>query len=237
MKFGLYIRNAREKMGWTQPEAAEKIGIEQSYLSKLETGKSFPSEDIFSSLIDAYSIDVSDMSETLGSDELERLKEISAVRKVVLNKRSVQVSDFRRWLIMGLTFMMLGGACIGVSIVEINEQQYHYRSMGLLLKGESLDAYDIVLRASLLAPHQEAEKKAFFKRKSIMTDRIDEVTRISSSTRGSGYVETVEGGKRYFHLHTSREVQKYKEKRWFIVPGIMFLVGSFGCFLIGFRWK
>lgn len=50
MKFGVYLRSLREKAGWTQPEAAEKIEIEQSYLSKLETGKCFPSEDIFSKL-------------------------------------------------------------------------------------------------------------------------------------------------------------------------------------------
>ncbi|WP_435275773.1 helix-turn-helix domain-containing protein [Psychrobium sp. nBUS_13] len=235
MKFGLYIRNAREKMGWTQPEAAEKIGIEQSYLSKLETGKSFPSEEIFSSLIDTYRINVSDMSETLGSDELERLKEISAVRKIVLNKRSVQVSDFRRWLIMGLTFMMLGGACIGVSIVEINEQQYHYRSMGVLLKGESLDAFDIVKETLGYTTTEGIAEKKFLERQLMMTNRIAQIDIVLPTSRGAGYIEEVTDGKRYFKTFLDREVQHHN--RWFIVPGLMFLLGSFGCFLIGFRWK
>ena len=36
MKFGEYLKSQRDARGWTQPMAAEKIGIEQSYLSKLE---------------------------------------------------------------------------------------------------------------------------------------------------------------------------------------------------------
>lgn len=36
MKFGEYLKNQRTELGWTQPDAAAKAGIEQSYLSKLE---------------------------------------------------------------------------------------------------------------------------------------------------------------------------------------------------------
>jgi transcriptional regulator with XRE-family HTH domain len=54
MKFGDYLRQKREARGWTQPEAANKAGIEQSYLSKLETGKSYPSEDAYARLVAAY---------------------------------------------------------------------------------------------------------------------------------------------------------------------------------------
>ncbi len=47
MKFGEYLKSQRDARGWTQPMAAEKIGIEQSYLSKLETGKASPSDEMF----------------------------------------------------------------------------------------------------------------------------------------------------------------------------------------------
>ncbi len=56
MKFGLFIRNCRDKLEWTQPEAALKIQIEQSYLSKLETGKSYPSEEVFDKPVEVYQI-------------------------------------------------------------------------------------------------------------------------------------------------------------------------------------
>ena len=53
MKFGDYLRQARETRQWTQPEAAARAGIEQSYLSTLETGKSYPSEEVFGRLVEA----------------------------------------------------------------------------------------------------------------------------------------------------------------------------------------
>ena len=57
MKFGEYLKNRRTELGWTQPDAASKAGIEQSYLSKLETGKSFPSEDVYQRLVGAFGLD------------------------------------------------------------------------------------------------------------------------------------------------------------------------------------
>ena len=76
MQFGDYLRQTREEKGWTQPDAAAKIGIEQSYLSKLETGKSYPSEDVFARLIEAYEINIAHLSETVASSELSKLREI-----------------------------------------------------------------------------------------------------------------------------------------------------------------
>jgi transcriptional regulator with XRE-family HTH domain len=58
MNFGAYLKSQRDARGWTQPMAAEKIGIEQSYLSKLETGKATPSEEMFERLVNAYDIDL-----------------------------------------------------------------------------------------------------------------------------------------------------------------------------------
>lgn len=235
MKFGVYIRSLREKLGWTQPEAAEKIEIEQSYLSKLETGKCFPSEDIFSRLSYVYRIDAQKMSEIIDSNELEKLKEVSEVRKVVLNNQNVQVRSLRRWLVLGLVSLMLGGAFIGASLVEINERQYYYRSMGVLLKGESLDAFDIVKETLGYTTTEGIAEKKFLERQLMMTNRIAQIDIVLPTSRGAGYIEEVTDGKRYFKTFLDHEVQHHN--RWFIVPGLMFLLGSFGCFLIGFRWK
>ncbi len=40
MRFGEKLKELRNEKEWTQPEMAEAIGIEQSYWSKLENGKS-----------------------------------------------------------------------------------------------------------------------------------------------------------------------------------------------------
>ncbi|MBM7071474.1 helix-turn-helix transcriptional regulator [Shewanella sp. 202IG2-18] len=43
MTFGQIIKSFRTEKGLSQPEFAEQVGIEQSYLSKLENDKSLPS--------------------------------------------------------------------------------------------------------------------------------------------------------------------------------------------------
>jgi len=43
MNFGERIKQLRTERNMTQPQLAEAIGIEQSYLSKLENDKSVPS--------------------------------------------------------------------------------------------------------------------------------------------------------------------------------------------------
>ena len=93
MKFGDYIRQCRERLKWTQPEAATKIEIEQSYLSKLETGKSYPSEEIFNKLADVYQINLNELYEKIPSDELNNLKDIKLVREAILNRNRANYNE------------------------------------------------------------------------------------------------------------------------------------------------
>jgi transcriptional regulator with XRE-family HTH domain len=39
VRFGQRLRLLRQKRGWTQVEMAEKLGIDRSYVSDMETGK------------------------------------------------------------------------------------------------------------------------------------------------------------------------------------------------------
>lgn len=234
MKFGVYIRSLREKLGWTQPEAAEKIEIEQSYLSKLETGKCFPSEDIFSRLSSVYRIDAHKMIEIIDSNELEKLKEVNDVRKIVVENRRYHTMGLRRWLITGLVFLMLSGACISASTLSGSEQQFHYRSWGVLQEGEGLDAFDIINRSSERLKKREPD---LFKQQQKMINRIDQLDIILSTQRGEQYIEEVDGGKRVFKIDSGPVVEVYKGLKWLIVPGMMFFAGSFGCFFISYRWR
>lgn len=52
------LKHWRQVRGMTQPELAEKAEIEQSYLSKLENGRSQASEGVRERLADALEIDV-----------------------------------------------------------------------------------------------------------------------------------------------------------------------------------
>jgi len=113
MKFGDYIRQKREANGWTQPEAAAKIDIEQSYLSKLETGKSYPSEDIFNRLLQAYDIDTGDLSRSIFSAELDKLREIKEVRSVVLERQTNEIKFTRGWMIASRVRCVSSCECVG----------------------------------------------------------------------------------------------------------------------------
>ena len=65
MNFGDRIRQLRIDKNLTQPELAAAMGIEQSYLSKLENGKSLPSNDMLQRILDVFGTDVGDLVDDL----------------------------------------------------------------------------------------------------------------------------------------------------------------------------
>lgn len=52
------LRHLRHKLGWTQGHAAQQIGIQQSYLSKLENGQALPSFEVLTAISKAYGCDL-----------------------------------------------------------------------------------------------------------------------------------------------------------------------------------
>jgi transcriptional regulator with XRE-family HTH domain len=69
MPFHENLRTLRLARGLTQPSLAEKAGIEQSYLSKLENGRSKPSEEVLGRI--AQALDVKPEALTQNGDEAE----------------------------------------------------------------------------------------------------------------------------------------------------------------------
>lgn len=68
MSFPENLRTLRLTRDLTQPALAEKVGIEQSYLSKLENGRSKPSEDVLVRLAQALEVKAEALH---NSDEIE----------------------------------------------------------------------------------------------------------------------------------------------------------------------
>jgi transcriptional regulator with XRE-family HTH domain len=54
----------RKQQDWTQATAAKTIDIQQSYLSKLENGRHFPSPEVIDKLCSAYNITSKDLLST-----------------------------------------------------------------------------------------------------------------------------------------------------------------------------
>lgn len=72
MSFSENLRTLRIARGLTQPALAEKAGIEQSYLSKLENGRSKPSEDVLTRLAQALEVKAEALLQNGDDDEHRR---------------------------------------------------------------------------------------------------------------------------------------------------------------------
>lgn len=72
------IQKARKEKGLKQSELAEKIGISEKHLSKIETGKNYPALDNFLKIIEVLDLSLKDFG-------LNSSKEASA-NKIKLQK-------------------------------------------------------------------------------------------------------------------------------------------------------
>ena len=216
MKFGEDLRHKRAERGWTQPEAAARAKIEQSYLSKLENGKSIPSGDIYHRLVEAYGIDPQEMVGVLFPGELDRLREIDALRDLLLARSQDDIRTPRRLLIAGLAALMIGGGFVGFAHLEPARAltQYVYQSAGVIAANAPLDT-DI-------EPGAPGE---------------NEQTRFITQMRGPMFTEKVPGGKRVWNLVGSDVIVKPPPYRWALIPGIALIIGGLGCFFVAWRWR
>jgi transcriptional regulator with XRE-family HTH domain len=223
MKFGDYLREVREGKEWTQPMAAEKADIEQSYLSKLETGKSYPSEEMFDRLIKAYGIDVDGMIAGLTSDEIRKLKAVKPLQDKVLeiHKREAKIS--RNWLLTGLLSLIISGACFGATFIpDQHDRKYQYRSQGTLLPGEQLATFDSINKSD-----EEAAPE--------LLQRLNQVDIVSKAYRGESFVEETAEGRRFYRLYAQPETGSHSPRRFFLIPALALLFGALGSYLIGLR--
>ena len=68
------IKNGRKKKGLKQAQFAEKIGISEKHLSKIETGKNYPSLDNFLKIMSVLNLSFSDFGITESSDGFSKAK-------------------------------------------------------------------------------------------------------------------------------------------------------------------
>ena len=58
---GRAMREARLCEGWTQEEAAEKLGIEQPYYQRLERSGQYPSIEVFYKIVRLFQLSVDEL--------------------------------------------------------------------------------------------------------------------------------------------------------------------------------
>ena len=164
MYFGEKVRRLRAERNLTQPQLAQAIGIEQSYLSKLENDKSVPSADIFQAILKAFSIDAPTL--LAGVDEKQIRNDLRQVPEVAEHLRSqvaMRIHSVRTWLFLSGMALALGLTLVvaGHRGLLFSNQQFNYESLGVLLPGESpsyFETFDMVLTAQLSGGMSLAER-------------------------------------------------------------------------------
>lgn len=233
MTFGDYIKARRAALGLTQPEAAARAHIEQSYLSKLENGKSTPSSDVYTRLAAAYGIESGDLVDAVSADALDKLRDIKQVRTQILQRRTLARSHARRWWLAGLAAFILSGGCFGiVQIGQAERSTFIYQSSGIILPGESLDVF------AEIQPELEPGAPGFTEaltRRNALIERLDEEFTARTAYSGPSFVEAAPGGRRVWRLVGNQSTPRAMSSIWFLAPAFAFLFGGLACLAVSWR--
>lgn len=240
MYFGEKVRQLRTERGLTQPQLAQAIGIEQSYLSKLENDKSVPSADIFQAILKAFSIDVATL--LAGVDEKQIRSDLRQVPEVAEHLKSqvvTRIHSIKRWLYasgialaLGLAFGLAGHRGLLVSNV-----QYNYESPGLLRPGKSPDFFEKY--GGLL--HQQVHASLITEQERVarvleIESRKSPDYRLLDEYRGRGFIEQVPGGSRFYYFQHPSSFER-PQNRWLMFMGALLAFGGIVGFVIEARLR
>lgn len=145
MNFGEKLKQLRTEKNLTQPQLAEAIGIEQSYLSKLENDKSVPSAEMFQSIIKTLEMDARDFLADIDQKILHgALRQIPEVANFIQANRKQDVHSIKRWLFASAALCVLGLTLIvaGYLGLIVSNQTVEYVSMGVIRAGEPSDIFE-----------------------------------------------------------------------------------------------
>lgn len=145
MQFGDKIRTLRQEKGLTQPELAERLNVEQSWLSKIETNKVMPSREFIQSILNFFEISLEDLLSDFEPEYVKsHLAAIPEVARHLSANKSKRQSLRKKWIIGAAICCVLG--CVILSVTFLNvffpSNQYRYISLGVLYFGEPNELYD-----------------------------------------------------------------------------------------------
>ena len=111
MNFGDKLRKLRKDKGFTQPELATAMGIEQSYLSKLENNRSLPSNDVLQRILDVFDTDIGTLVDDLDQGVRNQLRQIPDIAEHFNHRKQVMLVNRKRWLLAWGSSMRAACTC------------------------------------------------------------------------------------------------------------------------------
>jgi transcriptional regulator with XRE-family HTH domain len=236
MNLGERIKKLRTERGLTQPQLAEAIGIEQSYLSKLENEKSIPSAEIFRAVLQALAVDVGTFLQGIDEHVVRtQLQHIPEVSSHLNTRAAIKLHSVKAWLygsaiacIMGLTAYVAGHKGL-----LFPRQQYDYASQGVVLPGEPSDIFSSFERTlpSLRIGGESDNEAGVWAIRAKYYNRISEHHIVTSDYRGGAFTLPVNGGSRTYVLVMSGEYER-RGNRYFMLSGaLLAFAGVLGFFV------
>ncbi len=225
MNFGEKLRDLRNEKKWTQPELADAIGIEQSYLSKLENERSMPSDNTLSRILEVFEIGIGELLIELDQRTKNQLRQLPQVADFLTREKGMMIQNRRRWLMISVALVSIGVALIYAGRVHLffPNTVYQYRSQGIVLDGEPKEIFEksrFYLPDSVLQDRSEAQKYL-----DAIKARMNEHYVLSSEYRGTIYNLPVEGGSRTYYFDGERQIDPWQSK-FLVFIGV--LLGMFG---------
>lgn len=145
MNFGEKLKQLRQSRNLSQPELAEAIGIEQSYLSKLENDKSVPSPDMLNRILEAFDVDLDTLLEGMDESEIRnQLRSIPQVNGHLQAQKELAQKKGRRWFIGSAIMCVFGltNFAIGFSSMQTPPIVYDYKSEEIVPFGENNETFE-----------------------------------------------------------------------------------------------
>ncbi len=234
MNLGDYLKGCRESYKRTQPDVASEMGIEQSYLSKIESGKSIPSNEVFNKLVKVYKIELEDLISNLSEQEIQKLIELSSIQHIISKKNKGKLDSAKKLSILGIVLLTISAGLFAFAILpDRSPSQFNYRSEGVLKSNEELNSFNLVYQEI----QELKDAPQLLAKRNELLSRLEQKDILSDLYKGEGYVVNTTEGRRFFKLIGKQESVRDYWNRWFLVPSFMFLVAGAGCFLISRRWQ
>ena len=241
MNFGEKLKQIRTDKNMTQPQLAEAIGIEQSYLSKLENDKSVPSAEMFQSIIKALGMDARDFLKDIDRKVLNgALKQIPEVANFINVGVVTRVHNARMWLIGSAAACCFGFALMLAANdgIVFPNNQYKYESQCVILNNESEDIFkqyrtiqEMRRDAKIITPEEFLKSLSDFE-----ASRVRLATIETWENKGTVYFQPVDNGRRKFELVNTRNIRSTGNK-FLQYLGALFLFGGVAGFFIEWRLR
>lgn len=144
MNFGEKLKQLRQLKSLSQPELAAAIGIEQSYLSKLENDKSVPSPEMLQRILVALDVTLDEMLTGISDEEIRnQLKAIPQVVAHTQQREAIASRNRNIWIATSAVLLSLGFSFLvaGSGALLFPEIAYNYQSDELVPKGDNGEVF------------------------------------------------------------------------------------------------